>query len=248
MSSVVTTKVWELLPGAAKNEISYPAKFEEGALEEISAHSAMPIKMVKVLFRKLSRDNNVPAAVRQGLDYFLYFIDEKAGIGRDSQKMDFLTYYLIVVEGLVHWPLEITMALQKLAEQHAMYKIVEKVNTTLIRTQLDSKQKEDGVTRKPVNNDDLQKCVDFVLRSSSGTGKMEVKKTIGKSDLALDPFSAWTGSHWNSALRMLRFSTPEEFKEMEEKLLTILSISKEGHKELAAELKPLGRLLSAPGV
>ena len=137
-STEKTTKVWELLPTAAKKDIVYPATLEEGTLREIGAKSAMPVNMLKLLFRKLSRDKNVPPAVRLGLDYFLYFIDDKDGVKKDSQKMDFLTYYLIVVDGLVHWPLEITMALRKLAEKHAMYKIPKKVDTAIVRTQLRS--------------------------------------------------------------------------------------------------------------
>ena len=236
-STEKTTKVWELLPTAAKKDIVYPATLEEGTLREIGAKSAMPVNMLKLLFRKLSRDKNVPPAVRLGLDYFLYFIDDKDGVKKDSQKMDFLTYYLIVVDGLVHWPLEITMALRKLAEKHAMYKIAEKVNTAIIRTQLSSEQDTDGTTRKSINCEDLSKCADVVLQGSASKKSATKRSNVSTRDLALDHFSEWTDDHWKSAIKLKRFSTPVEVEKMEKMLQETLMISKEKHEELASELK-----------
>ena len=142
-----TTKKWELLPTAAKEGIECPAKLEEGTVQAVGAQAPMPAKMLALLFKKLSTDKNVPSIVRQGLNYFLYFIEDKMkGVNKNSQKMDFLTFYLIVADGLVNWPLEITTSLRALAEEHAMYKIVESVNTGIIRTQLCGTQNADDVT------------------------------------------------------------------------------------------------------
>ena len=76
-SAANTTAFWELLPESAKKGIPCPEKLEDGTVEEVGSKAAMPINMLRILFKKLTTDTKVPTAVRQGLQYFLYFIDRK---------------------------------------------------------------------------------------------------------------------------------------------------------------------------
>ena len=213
-------------------------------MEEVGSKAAMPINMLRVLFKKLTTDKNVPSTVKQGSEYFLYFIDQKDGAKMDSQKMNFLTYYLTVADGLVNWPLEVTMALRSLAEEHAMYKLARGVNTEIIRTQLGSEQKDDGVIRKNVRCEDLLKYVAHVNKTAPtpGSGPQSLsgshKKIVSTRELALEPFSAWTEKHWDSALRILRFSTPAKVMEMEGVIEETLRLNEKQHSELAKLLQP----------
>ena len=95
---------WDFLPETLREGLDRRksgVSLDDGTLQYVVSRAAMPANMLAILFQKLSTDPRVPTDARRGLEYLLYFIEgKKDGVGKDAQKMDFLTFFLSVSDGL----------------------------------------------------------------------------------------------------------------------------------------------------
>ena len=231
---------WDFLPEALREGLdgrNGGVSLDDGTLQDVVSRAAMPANMLAILFQKLSTDPRVPTDARRGLEYLLYFIEgKKDGVGKDAQKMDFLTFFLSVSDGLKNWPVEVARSLQALASQHAMYEVCKSDSTDICMLQLGSVQHPDGVIRKMVDCSSLKSCLDK-CGSSISAAAPKGSSLVSNRALAVLPLSEWGGAHWNFAQKRQMFASTETKALMAKEFYDASTITPELHATLAGLLK-----------
>ena len=237
---MATTK-WDFLPTELREDLdgrSSSVRLDDGVLQDVVSRAAMPANMLAILFHKLSTDTRVPSDARRGLEYLLYFIDgKKDGVDKNAQKMDFMTFFLSVSEGLKNWPVEVARSLQALALQHAMYKICNGDSTDICMLQLEPTQHTDGVIRKLIVSPGLKACLNQCAAGSSISAAARVPRKgsslMSTRTLAVLPLSEWKGEHWKFAQSLKLFASKADTALMEKELLEACDITQDLHVALA---------------